>query len=43
MIKKSGTFLMSLSLVLSANAFAYDLDLEYFENEEIALLKVAEQ
>ncbi|MGF1711811.1 sel1 repeat family protein [Vibrio kagoshimensis] len=43
MIKQSGIFLTSLSLVLSTNAFAYDLDLEYFESEDIALLKAAEK
>ncbi|OLQ86357.1 hypothetical protein BIY22_11970 [Vibrio panuliri] len=42
MIKQSCTFLTSLSLLLSANAMAYDLSEEYFEGEELALLKEAE-
>lgn len=40
MIKQSCTFLASL--VLSVNAFAYDLDVEDFESDEVALLKAAE-
>ncbi|MGF1754909.1 sel1 repeat family protein, partial [Vibrio makurazakiensis] len=43
MIKQSCTFLTSLSLLLSANTFAYDLDMEAFEGEELALLKAAEK
>lgn len=43
MRKQSCALLTSLSLALSANVFAYDLDLEYFDTEEIALLKAAEE
>ncbi|MFA0675688.1 sel1 repeat family protein, partial [Vibrio sp. 10N.222.51.A6] len=42
MIKQSCTFLTSLSLLLSASTFAYDLEIEAFEGEELALLKNAE-
>ncbi|WP_167521319.1 tetratricopeptide repeat protein [Vibrio ponticus] len=42
MIKQRCTFLTSLTLVLSANAAAYDLSEEYFEADELAILKEAE-
>lgn len=42
MIKQRHILLTSLSLILPINALAYDLELEYFEQEEIALLKEAE-
>ncbi|MBT9242067.1 tetratricopeptide repeat protein [Vibrio splendidus] len=42
MMKQSCTFLTSLSLLLSANTFAYDLEIEAFEGKELALLKTAE-
>ena len=41
-MKQSCTFLTSLSLLLSANTFAYDLEIEAFEGKELALLKTAE-
>ena len=42
MRKQSGTFLTSLSILLSANALAYDLSEEFFEGEELAIIKKAE-
>ncbi|WP_159652364.1 tetratricopeptide repeat protein [Vibrio atypicus] len=42
MIKQRHILLTSLALTLPINALAYDLELEYFEPEEVALLKKAE-
>ncbi|GAK84324.1 TPR repeat protein SEL1 subfamily [Vibrio ponticus] len=42
MIKQSCTFLTAMTVLLSANAIAYDLSEEFFEGDDLALLKAAE-
>ncbi|HAS62776.1 MAG TPA: sel1 repeat family protein [Vibrio sp.] len=42
MLKQSCTFLATLPVIFSVNAFAYDLSEEFFEGEELAIIQAAE-